>query len=310
MIPHYPTFKSLELIDKAEIDAFVRQFPSYSQFSFASLYAYDYSEDSQLSWLDGNLVLRLQDFTTMGHFYSFLGTNRVAKTIETLLVRAHDEGIQAELQIVPEVCVRSEIAALRQRFMVEEEEACFDYVLDALELSRMSASGTSTHTRDILRFTQRHPEVALDEVDLRRKDVQRRIRDLFEVWAEAKQKSTDEVDVERKALARTLAIAEWLDMISVCAFLGNELVGFTMNEVVPDGYYVGHFGKADPQYRGLGAFLEQETAKRMIARGCRWMNYEEDLGSPGLRAYKQSFNPVTFLKKFTIGQLALEAPAG
>lgn len=300
MIPSYPTFKHLEVSDKAEIDAYVRQFPSYSQFSFASLYAYDYSGDTQLSWLDGNLLLRLQDFTTMGHFYTFLGTSRVAETIATLLGRASNEGIQAALQIVPEVCVRSELDQLRQRFTIAEEEDCFDYVLDAVELSRMSASRTSPHRRDILRFMQRHPEVVVEEVDLRRQDVQGRVRDLFEAWVRAKKKSPEDVAVERKALARTLAIAEWLAPITVGAFLGDELVAFTMNEVVPAGYYIGHFGKADPQYRGLGAFLEQETAMRMIQRGCRWMNYEEDLGSPSLRAYKRSFGPVAFLKKFTI----------
>ncbi len=302
-IPQFPATKHIGFDDKAALDAYFRQFPPYSQFSFASLHAYDYSDDTQVSWLHGNLVLRLQDFTTMGYFYSFLGTNEAANTSETLLARAREEGIQPELQIVPEVCVQGELEQLRLRFTVVEEESCFDYILDATKLSRIAQDGRAFGNRDVQRFMQRYSEIVVEILDLTRQNVQQPILDLFDAWTRDKRKSMDEVAVERRALVRTLANSRHLDLMTLGAFLDGRLVAFTMNEVVQDGYYIGHFGKAAPQYRGLGLFMEQETAKRMLAEGCMLMNCEEDLGSAGLRAYKRSLNPIAFLKKFTIGEL-------
>lgn len=304
-IPQYTAFKRLEITDRAEIEAHVRRFPPYSQFSFPSLLAYDFSADTQVSWLHGNLVVRLQDFTTMGHFYSFLGTNEIAETIETLLTRAEAEGIQPALQIVPEICLAGLIEQLRDKFDVEEDESCFDYILDAVNLARLSTPIAHPKAHEVQRFLRQHPDVLVDEVDLAREDVRQSIRDLFELWVREKNKSSEEVQIERRAIDCILSSHGQLDLLTFGAFFDGQLVAFTMNEMVPGGYYVGHFGKADPRHRGLGLYLEQETAKRMIDRGCVWMNYEEDLGAPGLRAYKRSLNPVAFLKKYSITRRAV-----
>ncbi len=40
-------------------------------------------------------------------------------------------------------------------------------------------------------------------------------------------------------------------------------------------YYRGHFGKADPDYQGLGFYMACETAKRMAQVGCHYLNYEK-----------------------------------
>lgn len=84
-------------------------------------------------------------------------------------------------------------------------------------------------------------------------------------------------------------------------FLSDRLVAFTINEILSGGYYMGHFGKAEPDIRGLGDALESETAVMMQRMNCSVMNYQQDLGLPGLRKAKQSWMPVGLLKKYTIG---------
>lgn len=300
-IAQYPAFKRIEPGDQAEIEAYVRRFPPYSHLSFASLYAYDFSSDTQLSWLHGNLVVRSQDFTTMKRFYSFLGTQEVMKTIETLLLRAQAEGLPPELFIVPEICLVEQMEQLREKFDIREDEACFDYILNAQELGCLSTNNAHPRAADIQRFLRAHPDVLVTQLDLANAQGQQLIRELFELWVEKKNKSNEQVRIERRAIDRILSLNGQLELLTFGAFLGDQLVAFTINEVVQGGYYLGHFGKADPQYRGLGLYLEEETAKRMTALGCQWMNYEEDLGAPGLRAYKRALNPVAFLKKYTIG---------
>lgn len=58
-IPRFPATKHLEVGDKADLDAHFRQFPPYSQFSFASLHAYDYRGDLSLTWATACLCVDL-----------------------------------------------------------------------------------------------------------------------------------------------------------------------------------------------------------------------------------------------------------
>ncbi|MEZ4860199.1 MAG: hypothetical protein R3C14_02780 [Caldilineaceae bacterium] len=115
----------------------MRQFPPYSQLGFTSLFAYDIADDTEICWLHGNLVVRLLEFNEMRHFYSFLGTSRVAETIEQLLAQAEKAGIITELLIVPEVCLQPSWTQPNQQFVIREDRACFDYILSAETLSQL-----------------------------------------------------------------------------------------------------------------------------------------------------------------------------
>ena len=59
---------------------------------------------------------------------------------------------------------------------------------------------------------------------------------------------------------------------------------------------MGHFGKIDEDCPGLFQYLECVTAQYLKKRGCKYMNYEQDLGLPGLRESKISWGPSFFLK--------------
>lgn len=80
-------------------------------------------------------------------------------------------------------------------------------------------------------------------------------------------------------------------------------LGFTLNENLGNGYYMAHFGKTLSGHTGLSEWLELETARRMQAQGCQWMNFQEDLGNPGLRRMKQSWNPCYLLRVYDVHAL-------
>ena len=98
--------------------------------------------------------------------------------------------------------------------------------------------------------------------------------------------------------------AQHFRLISLGAFLNGRMEGFTINEVVHDHHYMGHFGKTNPDYTGLSVVLESETARIMVSLGCKYMNYQQDLGLDGLRRHKSSWHPTAHLRKFTLHQAA------
>jgi hypothetical protein len=88
---------------------------------------------------------------------------------------------------------------------------------------------------------------------------------------------------------RCMAFAHGYPLIAVMARdESGAMLGFTINELLPDDFYMGHFGFTAPGQPGLSELLELETAKVMTAHGCNRMNFQEDLGVEGLRNLKLS----------------------
>lgn len=133
--------------------------------------------------------------------------------------------------------------------------------------------------------------------------MQRQIRSLFDKWQRKKARVTKDTVSESSALDR-LSFSASFPLVCVGAYLGTDLVGFTINETLHSGYYMGHFGKADPDIPGLSAHLESQTARVMAELGCSFMNYQQDLGIPGLRKHKESWHPVSRLHKYTVSETA------
>jgi soluble P-type ATPase len=299
-IPTFPRFKRLTVADRAEVEKFTQQFPPYSQLTFPSLLAYDIANDTEICWLHGNLVVRLLDFTTRRHFYSFLGTTQVRKTIEQLLLRAEQEGIIDELLLVPEAALRPDWEELQQYFTISADRACFDYILAADMLCQLASNPVHPKAKELRKFQRAYPTAVATEIDLKQPAIQADVQRLFSTWADKRQKTADETAVETTALTRLLQFADQLTLVTVGVYLDGQLIAFTINEIVQAGYYIGHFGKADPAYRGLSLYAECETAKLMHQAGCLYLNYEEDLGHSGLRTYKEALQPIGFLRKYTV----------
>jgi hypothetical protein len=84
-------------------------------------------------------------------------------------------------------------------------------------------------------------------------------------------------------------------------FTGDTLRGFTLWESVAGGRWsIHHFMKADPSIAGLSSLLVHERSRVLLAAGHEFANIEQDLGIPGLAAFKCSLRPCRFLRKYLI----------
>jgi len=306
-IPAFPKFKHLDLEDQAEIDEFTRQFPPYSDFNFVSLFCYDTAGDCQVSFLNGNLVVRFRDYVTLEPFFSFLGNNRVADTIERLVLHATAQNIAPLLRLVPESCIRGELDELKDSFTISEDPDSADYIIDAASLVGLASGLWKRKRKAANRFKRANPHHTLARLDLETAETQAQIKRLFRTWAEKREKTHEETQNEFKAIERLLQHARHFRLVSLGAFVDGRLEGFTFNEVVHDGHYMGHFGKTNPDCTGLAVVLESETARVMQSLDCKFMNYQQDLGLDGLKRHKSSWHPTAHLKKYSLRQMA-EAP--
>lgn len=299
-IPAYPKFRDLRADDRFAIEAVVRAFPPYSDFGFGSLWAWNIDGTFAIAMLMDNLVVRFRGYDGGGHFYSFIGRDDVVQTAEELLDLSAREGLPARLRLVPRSVIEAD-DRLRERFVVSPDRDNDDYVYESDAWTHFLHPGFREHRRKVARCQERRPLTAHD-LDLRDSGVQAELEALFVRWASQKSDSPDrEHDEELTAMRRILAPAADGRLAARGFFAEDRLVAFSLWEGLPgDECAVIHFQKADRAYRGLPSWQAQDLGHRIVAAGIPFINYEQDLGIPGLREWKRSLQPCRYLRKYTI----------
>ena len=109
-------------------------------------------------------------------------------------------------------------------------------------------------------------------------------------------------DYEAEENAKVLEVLENLAAYGMTGGVlraDGGVVGFTLNEIIGDTLYA-HIEKADRHCKGAYQTLMQQNAACFTGGEVRYINREEDMGDPGLRASKQSYHPLKLLKKYTV----------
>ncbi|MBQ4334030.1 MAG: DUF2156 domain-containing protein, partial [Myxococcaceae bacterium] len=85
---------------------------------------------------------------------------------------------------------------------------------------------------------------------------------------------------------------EALDQRGIALLIDGELAAFAIFEVVGGQMAIIHFERALRRFKGLYQVVNQQTALAVEALGVPLINREEDLGEPGLRQAKLSYQPL------------------
>ena len=76
---------------------------------------------------------------------------------------------------------------------------------------------------------------------------------------------------------------------------GIGWVAFSICSRVNSEQFTVHFEKNDPEFKGSGQIVNQETARALLPFG-KYINREQDLGIEGLRHAKMSYRPLVLLR--------------
>lgn len=303
MIPLFPAFKPIEASDRDEVRAFVCGFPPYSDFNFLSLFCWDTRGVHALSWHHGNLVVRFSDYVSGTPFYSFLGISSVRETADDLIALSAREGLEPALRLVPEVSIFAGDSTFQEAFWVEEDTDSHDYLLDVGDFLGLKGQIYKNKRRQIASFQKSHPGARLETLDPTEPSVRRELLAVWERW-EGANETAEPCGAEQAAFARALEHAGAFNIRIVGLRIDGKLAGFNFNEVVHDGYSMGHYGKTDRKKDGMSDLLEHESSRVMGSLGCTHVNIQQDLGLPGLRSYKRSLRPSCYLRKYIVRPLA------
>lgn len=298
-IPLFPSFKHLELEDRPEIEFITQQFEPYSDYNFVSLFSYDIKNEVRISKLNDNLVVRFSDYITRKPFYSFLGNSSLEKTISTLLEYVKHLGITPQLKLIPEATVLSN-PDISSSFCIEEDRDNFDHIFSIEGISTLSGSHYEKKRYKVNLFKRNYHYAKVNSIQLTNKNHKKAILDTFAMWAKNKNYDPNQTIIEYKAIQKLLNHSHQFDLLCLGLWDKNKLVGFSITEITHNGYAISHFAKANHSYKGIFEFLYHKTAQELYEKGSTLLNREQDLGIVNLRAAKESWQPIKYLKKYTI----------
>lgn len=299
MIPEFPEFKKLELSDKKDVERFTHHFPHHSDFNFSSMWSWDIHHGIMLSQLNENLIVLFNDYISGEHFLSFMGSKEIVETASKIILFSEKHYHKNFLKLIPE---EMSLHFKNTTFYAKEDRDSFDYIYLVEHLVNMKNWTKHPAGRKIRKFIKNHPDYIVRELNTKNIS-QKEYEKMFEKWSKNKEIESHFELNEYKAFKRLIEMDDQnIKFISI--YIDGILAGFSVYEILSNNYALAHFSKADTKdYPGIYDVLNWEEAKFFHKQGIKYLNWEQDLGIPGLRYSKIKYEPAFFLRKLHIEPL-------
>jgi len=198
---------------------------------------------------------------------------------------------------VPEKLAALWSGALPGRVKLTEAREHWDYIYSISDLINLSGNRFHKKRNLLSQFIRTydfdyHPLTAdcIEEV------LQMQLE--WSQWRESEDDAT--LKAENTAIARVVKNWDRLpNLLGGAIRIDGRMIAYTVAEALDNSTLVIHFEKGHTGFRGIyqainQMFLEHQAKEHTL------VNREQDLGDEGLRQAKLSYNPVEFLKKYTV----------
>lgn len=125
--------------------------------------------------------------------------------------------------------------------------------------------------------------------------------DAEKTWYDQHEAGDDDEELlgERYAIEKVFSHWDTLGAVGGAIRMYNKIVAFSIGEMLNDDTAIIHFEKSDPKIRGLYQVINHEFVVHAWQH-TTYINREEDMGIPGLRKSKESYNPDHFVEKYDV----------
>lgn len=292
-------FTNLSIQNKHLILDHVKEYESYSDYNFASLFHWNVQERIQFAFVKKALVLKMTDYISGSEFLTILGSEDIDEAIIECKQTAEALNIDTALRLVPEVTIKN----IRNipNVIIEEDIDSHDYILDVDSLAEMRASVYRGKRNLLNRFHRLYEgQAKAVELDLTDENVKNEVLSLAEEWRHHTKQNEQDTINEFIAIERSVQHAHHLQVRGFGIYVQDKLVAFSIIEDLPEYGVMLHFDKANTDYIGIYEYLKNELALYLQKNGVKWINFQQDLGIEGLRNMKESYKPIKKLKKHTV----------
>jgi len=296
MINEFPHFTKLTLNHKQLLTKFVSDFEPYSDYNFTSLYSWNTDNSTEVALLNNNLVVKIPSYLTGEPIYSMIGRNKIDQSLNYLLA------ITPQLNLVPEVVINS--INEKRYFNITEDIDNHDYIFKTESIIKLDGGNYKKKRNKIHKFKADFGLriMVSNTMSPTQSEIYSLLK-LFDQWAEENNDKVYDSKLEKIALDRLLQDSQNLNIIVTEIKLDNNIVGFSINELLPNGYAICHFEKAITIHENINSYISHRVALELEKHNIQYLNWEQDLGIAGLKQSKKSFVPHKYLKKYIVRKM-------
>ena len=263
-------------------------------YGFANLYLWG----RQFGTFLGDHLVLFSHFA--GHtLYPFpIGAGDPKPALDAIIADAHERGIPCRITGLTD----QEKAFLEQTYPGQFRYHCdrdsFDYVYDINDLAELRGKKFQPKRNHVNRFLADYPDAyvrPLDELTL--PDCMA----FTKKWYERRHADDPMADLqmERMALDRAYRYDRELRMEGLLLYADGRVIAMTMGSFLGENTMDVHCEKGDADIPGSYAAINRAFARYLREKHpeLRWLNREDDVGSPGLRKAKLSYQPHHLVEK-------------
>lgn len=272
-----------------------------------------YGQDRGCEYSFANLVLwgRQRVATVGSHMVFFsqfekrsvypypLGSGDIRPALEAVIADARERGILCRLSGLSAAhCVELEELYPGQFRFYPDRDSC-DYVYSIEDLAMLKGRKFQKKRNHLNKFRENHPDCQVVELTSDNLDLARELADDWYAHRLAQDPQGD-YHLEQRALRRAFTCWDALGLEGIALMDHGCCIAFTMASPLSGDTFDVHFEKAREDIDGAYNAINQAFAAHLQQKypTLRYLNREDDMGIPGLRQAKLSYNPDHLVVKF------------
>ena len=291
-------FKPITIEDKEAITSYTRSSDFLNcDFAFSNMCSWRFLYDSEFAVDEDFLFIRfyMGEKNKRRHAYMLpIGNGDLKQAIAKIENDAEENNhLLYIFGITPSSKEKIE-NVLPNVFTFKAERNYFDYIYLREDLSALKGKKLQPKRNHINKFKKNYaftytpvtPDMVSECLELEQKWMQ----------SNHSEKDAESIKFENRSMVFALNNFNALDLTGGAIIVENEMVAFTYGSPINHYTFGIHVEKADIRFEGIFNVINQEFAARLPEQYL-YINREEDLGLPGLRQSKLSYQPVILLEK-------------
>lgn len=285
-IPSFPNFSKIELSMKDEISSFdAAKNDGLSDFLFYNLYFFRDYYNYRISKTDFGIIITGQ---FEGDKFFMIPSGIIP--YEWLKKALQSFGVLSFIS--PSLILQNKELFSNTEFELIEDKDNFDYLYLREDLASLSGKKFHKKKNHVNKFKKNYSDILVKPL------TQDNASDALAVLD--KWRSSNETSGDYTAAKECLEYIGKSDLVGIIIYVKDDPVAWTVAEIYDnESVAVVYFEKADIDYQGSFQYVNYAFAN-FLPENIKYINREQDLGKPGLIRAKKTYNPVAFVKKYSL----------
>lgn len=264
-----------------------------SEASFTNMYIWRNQIDAHIGIVSDMLVLKVNFGGKTRFVMPFGDNNCIGHCVRELCAYSKTNEFPTEI-IGADKNFITELEKEGFVFSYEEMRDVRDYVYSAEKLATLSGKKLHSKKNHVNKFKSLY-NYNIKELSDYNKCVLK-----TEEWMSKKYDgNTKKYSAELQTVKCLFENYEAFDLVGLELYVDDNLVGYTVGEELTKNTALVHIEKADIEYNGAFAIINNEFAK-VLCKKYKYINREEDMGIEGLRKAKESYKPEFLTEKYRV----------